>query len=92
MEKHLRGANAAVAEKIRALRLDVGREFGFLSRVISRVLGPVLLWSTRREERRLAAGTTYEPTTIIERRNWGLPETLSSAFPPATAFTAPEEV
>jgi hypothetical protein len=34
------------------------------------VLGPVLLWSARREERRLAAGQTYEPPTIVERRNW----------------------
>jgi hypothetical protein len=30
----------------------------------------VLLWTARREERRLAAGHTYEPPTIIERRNW----------------------
>jgi hypothetical protein len=31
----------------------------------------VLLWSTRREAKRLAAGHTYEPPTIIERQNWG---------------------
>ena len=29
-----------------------------------------LLWSARREERRLAAGYTYEPQTFIERTNW----------------------
>jgi len=34
------------------------------------VLGPMLLWSTRREEKRLARGKTYEPPTILERRNW----------------------
>jgi len=34
------------------------------------VLGPVLLWTTRREERRLARGKTYEPPTILERSNW----------------------
>jgi hypothetical protein len=70
MEKHLDGANRAVAERVRGLRQEIGREFGLVSRVVTRVLGPVLLWSTRREERRLAAGQTYEPPTIIERRNW----------------------
>jgi hypothetical protein len=34
------------------------------------LLGPVLLWTTRREERRLARGKTYEPPTILERSNW----------------------
>ncbi len=70
MEKHLRGANAAVAGKIRTLRQELGREFGFMSRVMVQAIGPVLLWATRREEKRLAAGRTYEPRTIIERRNW----------------------
>jgi radical SAM superfamily enzyme YgiQ (UPF0313 family) len=70
MEKHLSRTNAAVSEKIRALRHDVGREFGFASRLVSRALGPILLWSARREERRLAAGQTYEPPTIIERLHW----------------------
>ncbi len=70
MEKHLKRTNEAVSEKIRALRKEVGREFGWMSRVAARALGPVLLWSTRREEKRLAAGHTYEPSTIIERRNW----------------------
>ncbi len=70
MEKHLRGANDAVVERIHSLRKEVGREFGFFSRVLTHVLGPVLLWSVRREEKRLAAGVTYEPRTIIERRNW----------------------
>jgi hypothetical protein len=35
------------------------------------LLGPVLLWTTRREEKRLAQGFVYEPPTILERRNWG---------------------
>ena len=30
----------------------------------------MLWWSARREDRRLRAGVTYEPQTIIERRNW----------------------
>jgi radical SAM superfamily enzyme YgiQ (UPF0313 family) len=70
MEKHLRRTNGAVSEKVRALRQEIGREFGLVSQVVSRALGPVLLWSARREERRIRAGHTYEPKTIIERRNW----------------------
>jgi hypothetical protein len=62
--------NPAVAQLIRALRQEVGEEFGLASRVITSLLGPVLQWSARREERRLAAGHTYEPSPIIERRNW----------------------
>jgi hypothetical protein len=73
MEKRLRGANRAVSEQIRALRQDVGREFGLLNRLAARALGPVLLWSAKREEKRLAAGQTYEPRTIVERRNWTWP-------------------
>jgi hypothetical protein len=89
MEKHLKGANAGVAEKIRQLRKDVGREFGFVSRVVTQVLGPVLLWSVRREERRLAAGQTYEPRTIVERRNWTWPDKLPN--PGLNTLTAQEE-
>jgi radical SAM superfamily enzyme YgiQ (UPF0313 family) len=70
MEKHLRRTNPTVSAKIHALRREVGREFGLLSRLVTQALGPVLLWSARREARRLAAGGTYEPQTIIERRNW----------------------
>ena len=70
MEKYLRHSNPVVSGKIHALRQDVGREFGWVSRLVTRALGPVLLWSARREERRLADGQTYEPQTIIERRNW----------------------
>jgi hypothetical protein len=77
MEKHLRKTNPVVAEKIRALRQEVGREFGLFSSVMSRVIGAVLLWSARREEKRLAAGGTYEPDTIVERRNWTLPAPLA---------------
>jgi len=70
MEKRLRGANESVATRIRELRRDVEREFGTVARLSRIVLGPVLLWSSKREDRRLAAGKTYEPRTFIERRNW----------------------
>jgi radical SAM superfamily enzyme YgiQ (UPF0313 family) len=70
MERHLRQSNPAISARIRELRMEVGREFGLASRVVARLLGSVLWWSARREERRLLAGATYEPQTIIERRNW----------------------
>jgi hypothetical protein len=81
MEKHLRRTNAAVAAKIRELRHEVGREFGLVSRLVTQALGPVLLWSVRREEHRLAAGQTYEPRTIVERRNWTSPPIAAESLP-----------
>ena len=36
----------------------------------SRVLGPVLLWTACAKRSAWRAGQTYEPRTIIERRNW----------------------
>jgi len=99
MEKHLRRTNQAVSAKIRALRQDVGREFGLVSRLVSRALGPVLLWSARREESRLAAGQTYEPSTIVERRNWDVAQAFLGPLPglpvlplPRLSATAPAEL
>jgi hypothetical protein len=91
MEKHLRRTNEAVSERIRALRKDVGREFGLLSRVVTRAIGPVLLWNVRREERRLARGETYEPRTIIERRNWDWAAPLVTPAPGVAGLTAQEQ-
>ncbi len=70
MEHQLRRTNPVVSVQIRALRQEVGREFGMMSRVITALLGPVMLISSRREQRQLAEGKTYEPKTFIERRNW----------------------
>ncbi|MFB3779282.1 MAG: radical SAM protein [Bryobacteraceae bacterium] len=70
MERSLQRTNLAVREKVRDLRREIEKEFGLLSRAAAALAGPVLLWAARREERRLAEGKTYEPATIIERRNW----------------------
>ncbi|HET9099673.1 MAG TPA: cobalamin-dependent protein, partial [Acidobacteriaceae bacterium] len=48
MEKQLHRSNRAVSDQIRALRLDIGSEFGMVTRTISWVLGPIALWSSRR--------------------------------------------
>jgi len=70
MERQLRKANRTVSEQIRCLRGQIETEFGLASRLSANLLGPVLLWTSRREEKRLSAGRTYEPPTILERRNW----------------------
>jgi len=70
MEKQFRDVNRSVSEEIRELRREVEREFGTASRVASRLGGPLLLWTSRREERRLAAAHSYEPPTFLERSNW----------------------
>jgi radical SAM superfamily enzyme YgiQ (UPF0313 family) len=71
MEWHFRRVNRSVSEQIHSLRKQVEKEFGVGTRLNSWVLGPLLLWTTRREERRLAAGKTYEPPTFVDRSNWG---------------------
>jgi radical SAM superfamily enzyme YgiQ (UPF0313 family) len=70
MERYFRKVNREVSEQIRGLRREIGKEFGTASWLAASLAGPVLLWTTRREERRVAAGKTYEPPTILERRNW----------------------
>ncbi|MBZ5665853.1 MAG: radical SAM protein [Acidobacteriia bacterium] len=70
MEKEFKKVNRTVSDRIHNLRREVEKEFPVVSRLAAASLGPILLWSTRREEKRLAAGRTYEPPTFIERRNW----------------------
>jgi radical SAM superfamily enzyme YgiQ (UPF0313 family) len=70
MEKRLRNTNLEVAARIRELRRDIEREFGNATRMVRAITGPVLLWTSKREDRRLARGKTYEPPTFVERRNW----------------------
>jgi radical SAM superfamily enzyme YgiQ (UPF0313 family) len=70
MEHRLRNANRTMAAQIRALRKEIEQEFGFVAAAASRILGPVLWWTSLREDRRLARGNRHEPPTIIGRRNW----------------------
>jgi hypothetical protein len=70
MEYRLKRKNEAVSQQIRTLRKELEREFGLLSSSAAHLLGPVLWWSSRREDRRLARGKSYEPRPIIERHNW----------------------
>ena len=70
MERQFRKVDGNVSDQIRALRQEFRQESGWMSRMLPAVLGPILLWTTRREERRLARGKTYEPPTILELSNW----------------------
>jgi len=70
MERDFKHINESVSERIHALRHQLKREFPVVSRISTALLGPILLWSVRRESKRLEAGKTYEPPTFIERTNW----------------------
>jgi hypothetical protein len=80
MEHRLTRSNPLVAAKIRAFRKEMEQEFGLIAVVAGKLLGPVLWWTSRREDQRLAAGQTYEPAPIIDRRNWN-----EAPVPSATA-------
>jgi hypothetical protein len=70
MEHRLKNVNFTVAPQIRALRKEIEQEFGLMAAAASRILGPILWWTSVREDKRLARGGHYEPRTIIGRRNW----------------------
>jgi radical SAM superfamily enzyme YgiQ (UPF0313 family) len=71
MEREFKKVNRSVSKQIHDLRREVEKEFPVIARLTSVLLGPILLWCARLEEKRLASGRTYEPPTFIERRNWG---------------------
>ena len=56
MEKRLQKTNSAVSGRIRELRREIEREFGLATRSLRMVAGPLLLWTSKREDRRLARG------------------------------------
>jgi hypothetical protein len=70
MEQRLKRSNPAVAARIRSLRGEIEAEFGLSTRALRAILGPILVWTSKREDRRLAKGVTYEPQTFVERHNW----------------------
>lgn len=70
MEKYLRERNGAISLQIREVRLEIERELGGWSATINRTLGPLLLWTSRRESRRHPEGRRLEPRTFLDRANW----------------------
>ncbi len=69
MERQL--ADPEMAGRVRTLRKELQREFGPVAWMASRALGPVLWWTSRREERRSPEAKSYDPAVIIGRKNWG---------------------
>jgi hypothetical protein len=68
MERRLRESNPAICGKIEELRVNVRRECcGLSGRLTNAVVGPAMLWATRREAARLKHGVTYEPETIVQQ-------------------------
>jgi hypothetical protein len=78
-ERRLKRSNPQVATRIRGLRSDIEAAFGLPMRGLRMMLGPILAWISKREDRRLANGVTYEPQTFVERHNW-LEESAESKF------------
>jgi radical SAM superfamily enzyme YgiQ (UPF0313 family) len=70
MEKRLRHSNPEISARMRSLRREIESAFGISTRLMRMVVGPVLYLTSKREDRRLAQGVTYEPPMFVERRNW----------------------
>jgi radical SAM superfamily enzyme YgiQ (UPF0313 family) len=70
MEKRLKRTNPAVSQRIGKLRREVEAAFGLSTRLVRMAVGPLLVLTSKREDRRLSNGVTYEPQTFVERHNW----------------------
>jgi hypothetical protein len=68
MEKRLEDQGLPGAAPVRALREEMEREFGPVTAVVARALGPLLRWTGAREAKRMARGWTYEPKPTVYRR------------------------
>ena len=65
-ERWFARTNPALAARLRSTRRGIERAFGWKARVAARLVGPVVLATLWREERRLRRGRTYEPPTFYE--------------------------
>jgi hypothetical protein len=65
-ERWFARANPALAARLRSTRRGIERAFGWKARVAARLVGPAVLATLWREERRLRRGHTYEPPTFYE--------------------------
>jgi radical SAM superfamily enzyme YgiQ (UPF0313 family) len=70
MEKYFRKSNTDVSARIRDVRRDIEREMGGLAMLVTRSLGPLLLWTSRRDARLHPHGRRLEPRTFVERARW----------------------
>jgi radical SAM superfamily enzyme YgiQ (UPF0313 family) len=58
--------NSRVTEKMTGVLNDIYQEFGIKSRVAAPLVGQIVLYHLRKEEKRLAGNYTYEPPTFYE--------------------------
>ncbi len=70
MERYFRRSNSSVTSKIRNLRADICREFGFKAKLAGLLCGPIFYLAILREEKRLKQGWVYQPSMFVERKNW----------------------
>ena len=59
----------ALRARMQGILCDLHREFGLMSRLASALGGRWLLGRIRKEQKRLAAGWTYEPPTFYEKND-----------------------
>ncbi len=69
MEKYGAPFDRDTGGRVLALRREIERDLP-RSRLVSHALGPVLLWTTRREARRFPGGRRLEPRTFVDRTHW----------------------
>ena len=62
--------NPTMRAKMSRILQDLYKEFGWKSRLFAAAAGPYVFWKTRREEKRLSQGWTYEPPTFYERNHF----------------------
>ncbi|MCP4642235.1 MAG: B12-binding domain-containing radical SAM protein, partial [bacterium] len=100
--KHYYRKNPVMRAKMSAILKDLYSEFGWKARFYGEVGGRVARFTIRREERRLAAGWTYEPPTYYEKNaawtapskatlcQYATPGAVQSEPTPAPHIAAPE--
>jgi len=69
-ERYLRATGHPAAWKAARLQAALDRELGWVARVSSRGIGPLLYWAIRRDARRHPRGRKLEPRTFVDRRNF----------------------
>lgn len=68
MKRHYR-ETLPMAEKMASLLREIYREFGWMPRISAPLIGRFLYAALQREEKRLAAGWTYEPKAFYEKNS-----------------------
>ena len=84
-------------EKLGKILRQFYREFGWTTRVMATAIGRIILFALRREEKRIAAGWTYEPQPLVEKNSAALalekndPGALQNAKPSVFWVAAEDE-